>query len=124
MPPRTRAAFEAAVDRGRAQLYPSLEQVTAIVADWFAEARAVRRLLDDPRARSHAAAAEETHAHVRRLLSDASIESMTTDWLRQVPRYLKAEERRWQRVFARGSEPPQMRANCTNGRLATRRSKT
>jgi ATP-dependent helicase HrpA len=106
-PPRVRAAFEAAVDRARARLYPSLEEVTAIVTGWFAEARAVRRLLDDPRARSHAAAAEESHAHVRRLLSDVSIESMTPDWLRQVPRYLKAEERRWQRVFARGSESPQ-----------------
>jgi len=28
--------------------------------------------------------------------------------LRQVPRYLKAEERRWQRLFARGAESPQI----------------
>ena len=28
------------------------------------------------------------------------------EWLRQVPRYMKAEERRWQRLLARGSEPP------------------
>jgi ATP-dependent helicase HrpA len=27
------------------------------------------------------------------------------DWLRQVPRYLKAELRRWQRNSVRGSEP-------------------
>jgi ATP-dependent helicase HrpA len=107
-PPRTRAAFETAVDRARAQLYPSLEQVTAMVGDWFAEARAVRRLLDDPRARSHASAVEEAHAHLRRLFTGASLESMSADWLRQMPRYLKAEERRWERVLARGSESPQI----------------
>ena len=28
------------------------------------------------------------------------------DWLRQLPRYLKSEERRWQRLLARGGEPP------------------
>ena len=28
------------------------------------------------------------------------------EWLRQMPRYMKAEERRWQRLLARGSEPP------------------
>ena len=33
---------------------------------------------------------------------------MSPDWLRQVPRYLKAEERRWQRLFARGVEAPQI----------------
>ncbi len=33
---------------------------------------------------------------------------MSPDWLRQLPRYLKAEERRWQRNAVRGSEPPQI----------------
>jgi ATP-dependent helicase HrpA len=30
------------------------------------------------------------------------------DWLRQLTRYVKAEERRWQRLLARGGEPPQI----------------
>jgi ATP-dependent helicase HrpA len=30
---------------------------------------------------------------------------MSLEWLRQLPRYLKAEERRWQRNAARGGEP-------------------
>jgi ATP-dependent helicase HrpA len=34
--------------------------------------------------------------------------TLEPDWLRQLPRYLKAEERRWQRVLARGGEPPQV----------------
>jgi ATP-dependent helicase HrpA len=107
-PPRTKSAFDAAVEAGRAELHPSLEQVMALVAGWFAEARAVRRLLDDPRARAHAAAAQETSGHLQRLLSAAAIAPLGADWLRQFPRYLKAEERRWQRVLARGSEPPQI----------------
>ena len=35
-----------------------------------------------------------------------TLESTAADWLRQLPRYLKAEERRWQRNAARGGEPP------------------
>jgi ATP-dependent helicase HrpA len=106
--PRTRAAFEAAVDQARAHLHPALAEITATAAGWFAEARAVRRLLEDPRARPHAAAARETQEHLGRLLNAAMIDSLSPDWLRQVPRYVKAEERRWQRLFARGAESPQI----------------
>jgi ATP-dependent RNA helicase HrpA len=106
--PRSRAAFEAAVDQARAHLHPALAEVTATAAGWFTEARAVRRLLEDPRARPHAAAARETKEHLERLLNAATIDSLSSDWLRQVPRYLKAEQRRWQRLFARGAESPQI----------------
>ena len=104
--PRTRDAFEAAVDRGRGALYESVERAAGMAAGWFEEARAVRRLLEDARARSHEAAARETRAHLAHLLCRRWIESMPPDWLRQLPRYLKAQERRWQRLFARGGEAP------------------
>ena len=107
-PPRTRAQFEAAVDRGRALLYPALSDVTASALNWFVEARAVRRLLDDPRARSQAASALESRAHLSRLLGADSVAALPANWLRQLPRYLKAEQRRWERLLARGSEPPQI----------------
>jgi HrpA-like RNA helicase len=107
-PPRTRAAFEAAVTAGREHLQPTLAAVTATLRTWFTAARALRRLLDDPRARTHGALAEESHAHLRRLLSSRSIGSISMDWQRQLTRYMKAEERRWQRLLARGSEPPQI----------------
>jgi ATP-dependent helicase HrpA len=42
------------------------------------------------------------------LLRPDRLQSMSPDWLRQVARYLKAEERRWLRIFARGGEPPQI----------------
>jgi ATP-dependent helicase HrpA len=106
--PRTRASFESAVDRARGQLHASVTQMSAMLAGWCREARVVRRLLEDPRARPHVAAAQETQAHLAQLLNAATIESLPLEWLKQIPRYLKAEERRWQRIFARGNEPPQI----------------
>jgi ATP-dependent helicase HrpA len=105
--PRTRMGFDTAVERGRERLYPVLAEVVESARQWFADARSIRRMLEDPRARSHAELADETQAHLRRLLS-APLIDLSMDWLRQLPRYLKAEERRWQRLFARGSEPPQV----------------
>jgi ATP-dependent RNA helicase HrpA len=102
--PRTRAQFEACLERGRAALHPGLDEVVAMLRGWLTQARAVRALLDDVRARRHADAAQETRDHLARLLAAGSLESLSTEWLRQVPRYLRAEERRWQRVLARGAE--------------------
>ncbi|MDP9010340.1 MAG: ATP-dependent RNA helicase HrpA [Pseudomonadota bacterium] len=104
--PRTRAAYELAVDGGRERLYPSLEEVSAMVSGWLKEAAAVRQTLDDPRIRLLADAAEETRQHLRRLLDHRVIETVSPDWLRQWPRYLKAEQRRWQRNAVRGGESP------------------
>jgi ATP-dependent helicase HrpA len=105
-PPLAREAFEAAVDAGRERLHPALSELTASARSWFTEAREIRRWLDDPRARAHAPLVEESHAHLRRLFSAERILDISIDWLRQLPRYMKAEERRWQRLLARGSEPP------------------
>ena len=108
VPPTSRVDFESGVERGRERLYPALAEVTATLVNWFTEARAVRRLLDDPRVRAAAALAQESGRHLRALLAADSIMTLGPDWLRQLPRYLKAEERRWQRVLARGGEPPQI----------------
>jgi ATP-dependent helicase HrpA len=109
-PPRQRAGFEAALDRGRAELHSSLEEIAPAATGWFTQARDVRRLLDDPRAQALAEAAQESRAHLERVLDAAFLRSLTADWLRQVPRWLRGEERRWQRVLARGSEPAQVLA--------------
>ncbi len=105
--PRTRAAFESAVDQGRARLHPAYEEIAASALNWFGEARAVRAALDAARALL-AADADESHAHLGRLLGADALQAMSPDWLRQLPRYLRAEERRWQRRAARGLEPPRI----------------
>jgi ATP-dependent helicase HrpA len=104
--PRARDAYESAVDQGRARLHPCLDEIVADATAWFTEARAVRRALEDPRTALLADAVDESHEHLRRLLDAATLESTAVDWLRQWPRYLKAEERRWQRNAARGLEQP------------------
>ena len=103
--PRVREAFNQAVDQGRARLHPCLEEIAGTAMQWFTEARAVRRSIDGATTKG-SAHAEESKAHLQRLLSAAALQSFSGDWLRQVPRYLKAEERRWQRNAARGLEPP------------------
>jgi len=105
VPPRTRAEFEAAVDRGRERLYPCLDESNAMIAGWLEQAAEVRRALDDVRVRLLAEPAEETRLHLQRLLDGATVQTVSADWLRQLPRYLKAELRRWQRNTVRGSEP-------------------
>jgi ATP-dependent helicase HrpA len=104
--PRTRAAFDAAVDRGREHLYGQLEKDIATASGWFAEAADVRRLLSDSRVSLLQDSVEESRGHLGRLLDAAVLQNAVPDWLRQLPRYLKAEQRRWQRIAVRGSEPP------------------
>ena len=104
--PRARGAFEKAVEQGRARLHSCLEEIAAATLSWFNEARAVRRALDAAQTVLPAEAVDESNEHLRRLLGAASLESLPMNWLRQLPRYLKAEERRWQRNAARGGEPP------------------
>jgi ATP-dependent helicase HrpA len=106
--PRTRAAFEAAVDRGREQLYPQVEAMSAVMSAWFKEAAELRQTLDDPRVRLLVPQAAETRQHLQTLFEAANLQAATLDWLRHLPRYLKAEQRRWQRNAVRGSEPPQI----------------
>ena len=94
-----------AVDQGRERLYPCLDAASAMASGWFKEAALVRETLEDPRVRSLAEAADDTRRHLRELLEPRILGSVAPDWLRQLPRYLKAEQRRWQRNAVRGSEP-------------------
>jgi ATP-dependent helicase HrpA len=106
-PPRSRTAFESAVEHGRGSLDAALTGIAASVLLWFTEARAIRRMLDDPRSRSALVPlSDESHAHLRRMFAADRLAGLSPDEFRQLPRQLKAEERRWLRLLARGSEPP------------------
>ena len=82
--------------------------MSAMIQNWLTEAGEVRQALDDARVRLLAEPAEETRRHLKRLLEFATINTAPLDWLRQMPRYLKAEQRRWQRNVVRGGEPSQI----------------
>ena len=107
-PPRRRAAYESAVDQGRGRLYSSVDEVSNMLSAWFNDAAAVRQALADPRTRLLSEAAEESRQHLRRLFDPGMIKAVSIDWLRQLPRYLKAELRRWERGAVRGAEPATM----------------
>jgi ATP-dependent helicase HrpA len=102
--PRTRAAFDSAVERGRERLYPCFDAMNAAASAWFKEAAQVREALEDPRVRTLADAADDTRLHLSQLLNPKILGSAAPDWLRQIPRYLRAELRRWLRNAVRGNE--------------------
>jgi len=102
--PRMRRRFLEVVDQGRGRLQRVLEETLTGIAGWMAEAGAVRRALEDPRVAASREAAEESREHLQGLLSSAALRAVAPHWLRQLPRYLKAEQRRWQRNAARGAE--------------------
>ena len=68
----------------------ALEEIAAAAAGWFAQARDVRRLLDDPRARgARRGRAGDAGASRARARCARFLRSLSPDWLRQVPRYLR-----------------------------------
>ena len=105
--PRTRSGFDEAVDRGREQLHQVMDEVLSSISLWLTEAGALRRALEHPRVLGLREAAEESREHLQSLLQGAAIRRAAPQWLRQLPRYLKAEQRRWQRNAARGTESEQ-----------------
>ena len=119
-PPRERHAFERAADAGRERLYASLDEVVAAAQAWLADAATVRHSIDRLAATAATEAVEETRQHLRQLLSPKNLIGLSPDWLRQYPRYLKAEVRRWQRALARGGEPPSVLRELSEWSIRTR----
>jgi ATP-dependent helicase HrpA len=106
--PRSRPAFEAAIDGGRERLHQAFDEVTAAISACLTEAGEVRRALDDPRLGAQREAVGESREHLRTLLNASALQAAAPRWTRQLPRYLKAELRRWQRNAVRGPEPPRI----------------
>jgi ATP-dependent helicase HrpA len=102
--PREAAAFNAALQSGRAQLYAALDEIVGLMSSWLTEAAAVRRELEGIGSGALKEASAETREHLRRLFDPEWLRSLTPQGLRQLPRYFKAEQRRWQRNGARGNE--------------------
>jgi ATP-dependent helicase HrpA len=102
---RERAGFEAAIARGRERLQDELSAMLASALVWFTEARATRRWLDDPRTQGHRQAASAARLHLQKLMDTAALTSLPFVHLAELPRYLRAAERRWRRLLTRGSEP-------------------
>jgi ATP-dependent helicase HrpA len=74
------------------------------MSSWLTDAAAVRRELEGIGSGALKEAAEETREHLKRLFDPEWLRSLSPPALRQLPRYFKAEQRRWQRNAARGNE--------------------
>ncbi len=106
--PRVRHLYETAVDRGRERLYEAFTDVMAEVSANLAQAAEVRRALEDPRVGTRSEGLLESREHLRSLLNASALREVAPHWRRQLPRYLKAELRRWQRNALRGAESPRI----------------
>ncbi len=103
--PRSRHEFEAAVEAGRGRVTAAAQELRTAALGWFTAARSVREFTAQARLRGRGPLAEDTEQHLRQLLGYATLSALRQPWLNQLPRYLKAEQRRWQRLAARGDEP-------------------
>ena len=59
-------------------------------------------------------------AHLQSLFSEDRIAYLSIDWMKQLPRYIKGEARRWERLLARGGEAPQVFRELREWELRTR----
>jgi len=105
-PPRSRQEFSAAVERAQPLLRDAVAALGAQALAWYSEARALRRLLEEPRALKHPGEVAATLLHIDTLLDPGGWLDKPAGYLDHLPRYLRAEERRWQRSLSRGGEPP------------------
>ena len=103
--PRTRAGFASALELGRAGLDASGTTLSTAALGWFTTLRSVRAQIADPRCRKLGVQAAESDAALRALMAGAALPGAPAAWFAQLPRYLQAEERRWQRLKTRGTEP-------------------
>ncbi len=108
--PRTRADFDAALAAARRRLDAVLADLIGRATTAFNEARATRRLIEGGTRAGLQALAEESVNHLRQLLDARARAWAAGEELEQLPRYVKAEARRWQRLASRGSEPAQIAA--------------
>jgi ATP-dependent helicase HrpA len=99
LPPiRTRAAFAAALDAGRAELVGNADALRALLRDVLAAFRELRRELDgasgkgvQPRVR------DEIGAQVTGLVAPYCLSAMPPEWRKHLPRYLRAARARWEK---------------------------
>jgi ATP-dependent helicase HrpA len=113
-PPRSRNEFAAALERVRPVLHGEVLALGAQALEWYSAGRAVRRLLEDPRARAYPAEAAASLAHIESLLDPKAWCDKAAGYLSHLPRYLRAEERRWQRLLSRGGEPAAIAGELSN----------
>jgi ATP-dependent helicase HrpA len=104
--PRTAQDFTKVLDTRRAQLSEVADRLATTITSTLKEWRAARAALDGLRTRSFADVVAEVNAQLGLLLPPDFIESTPRPWLDYLPRYLKAVNRRIERL------PPNVRRDA------------
>lgn len=98
--PRTRDEFLLVLERRRAELSGVTDGLAALAIELFKQWRAVRSALQTLRVSVVAAAAADIASQLQALLPGDFIESVPYPWLGHLPRYLRAIQRRIERLPA------------------------
>ena len=91
---RDRTAFEARLEQGRPRLGPEAAALCRRLAEILEAHTAVRKILNDPRNPPPAWAVQDIGAQLDGLVFPGFVLSTPAPWLDQLPRYLKAVQRR------------------------------
>jgi ATP-dependent helicase HrpA len=108
--PRSEPVFASLLESRRSQLNDVADRVSAIVTSTFKEWRAVRSGLEKLGSPSFAGAVDDMNSQLKVLLPPDFIESVPRPWLDYLPRYLKAIERRIERLPANARRDAELAA--------------
>jgi len=118
--PRDAAAFEAAAEAGRSELYEEGLRVAGIVKQALAERREAIAAIEALPDRTDPALAEDCLGQVQRLAGERLVRDAPDPWLDQLPRLLRAATRRAEklRLARRHDVDAQHELREWHGRLA------
>jgi len=122
-PVRTEVAFEALLKRGRAQLVAEADALRALLGEILPLHRALRRALDAAaKTGAHADVRGEIEAQLEELVGPRMLADTPREWRRNLPRYLRAAEQRWEKRGQRNEPKLAAEARSAAARLAHWRS--
>jgi ATP-dependent helicase HrpA len=96
--PRNQAEFETCLERGKARLLLIANEVCDLTGQTLAAFHAVRKILNGDIPLGWMEAVADSREQVDRLIYPGFVSRTPTEWLRQLPRYLKAIEVRLQKL--------------------------
>ncbi len=97
-PVRTAAAFAACLERGRAELVATAEQLRGLLRALLPTYRSLKRALDEAaKHEAHAAVRADLQAQLAELVGPHMLARTPREWRPHLQRYLAAAELRWQK---------------------------
>jgi len=109
-PIRTRAAFEACLDRGRADFVPAAERLIGLARAVLSEHRRIAREIERGRRNLPESAVEDLSAQLESLVRPGFLRDTPTRWRVHLPRYLSAARQRLEKLARRAPKDAEYQA--------------